>query len=52
MSPENAPGIAAARLLGMGKDGVLGESHLYGESGTTKELWSVPAPEWLSGPGE
>lgn len=52
VSPANAPSIAVARRLGMRKGAVLRESHLYRGERHDGEIWSVPAPEWLSGPGE
>ncbi|MFF4037697.1 GNAT family N-acetyltransferase [Streptomyces sp. NPDC001816] len=51
VSPENAPSIAVARRLGMRKDGVLRESYLYRGKRHDEEIWSVLAPDWLSGPG-
>ncbi|MEE1752037.1 GNAT family N-acetyltransferase [Streptomyces sp. SP18CS02] len=46
VSPENGPSIAVARRLGMSKDGVLRESHLYRGERHDEEIWSVLAPRW------
>ncbi|UNS97448.1 GNAT family N-acetyltransferase [Streptomyces tubbatahanensis] len=46
VSAANEPSIAVARRLGMTRDGVLRESHLYRGKRTDMEIWSVLAPEW------
>ncbi|AEY93283.1 putative acetyltransferase [Streptomyces hygroscopicus subsp. jinggangensis 5008] len=51
VSAGNAPSIAVARRLGMRKEAVLRESHLYRGERHDEEIWSVLAPEWTAGPG-
>ena len=51
VSAANEPSIAVARRLGMTKDGVLRESHLYRGKRCDMEVWSVLAPEWRSARG-
>ncbi|WP_431783258.1 GNAT family N-acetyltransferase [Streptomyces chumphonensis] len=46
VSSANAPSIAVARRLGMTKEGVLRQSHLYRGERQDMEVWSVLAPEW------
>lgn len=46
VAAANEPSIAVARRLGMTKDGVLRESHLYRGKRHDIEIWSVLAPEW------
>ncbi len=46
VSSANQPSIAVARRLGMTRDGVLRESHLYRGIRHDEEVWSVLAPEW------
>ncbi|MET9622885.1 MULTISPECIES: GNAT family protein [unclassified Streptomyces] len=46
VSAGNAPSIAVARRLGMTKDAVLRESHLYRGRRHDEEVWSVLAPHW------
>ncbi|MEU3777319.1 GNAT family protein [Streptomyces sp. NPDC032472] len=48
VSVGNEPSIAVARRLGMSRDGVLRESHLYRGERHDEEVWSVLAPEWRS----
>lgn len=43
---ENTASIAVARRLGMTRDGVLRENHLYRGKRQDVEIWSVLAPEW------
>ena len=45
-SADNEPSSAVARRLGMTRDGVLRESHLYRGKRHDEEIWSVLAPEW------
>ncbi|MEU1375374.1 GNAT family protein [Streptomyces triculaminicus] len=42
----NTPSINVAKRLGMAKDGVLRESHLWNGARHDMEVWSVLAPEW------
>ncbi|MFG2208507.1 GNAT family N-acetyltransferase [Streptomyces sp. NPDC048638] len=49
VSAANEASIAVARRLGMRKDGVLRESHLYREKRHDEEIWPVLAPEWRAG---
>lgn len=49
VSTGNEPSIAVARRLGMTKDGVLRESHLYRGKRHDEEIWSVLAPDWRAG---
>lgn len=51
VSAANEPSIAVARRLGMTKEGVLRESHLYRGERCDREVWSVLAPEWRSARG-
>ncbi|MGW0807911.1 GNAT family N-acetyltransferase [Nonomuraea sp. NPDC002799] len=46
---ENTPSIAAAKRLGLTKDGVLRESFPYRGKRHDVEVWSVLAPEWRAG---
>ncbi|MEU1281612.1 GNAT family protein [Streptomyces sp. NPDC005805] len=46
VSSANAPSIAVARRLGMTREGVLRQSHLYRGERQDIEVWSVLAPEW------
>ncbi|MEV6315700.1 GNAT family protein [Streptomyces sp. NPDC051776] len=46
VSSGNAASIAVARRLGMRRDGVLRENHLYRGERHDTEIWSVLAPEW------
>ncbi|MFI6471044.1 GNAT family N-acetyltransferase [Streptomyces sp. NPDC050516] len=46
VSAANEPSIAVARRLGMSKEGVLRESHLYRGARHDEEIWAVLAPEW------
>ncbi|MFI8292292.1 GNAT family N-acetyltransferase [Streptomyces sp. NPDC085614] len=46
VSSGNAPSIAVARRLGMTRDAVLRESHLYRGRRHDEEVWSVLAPQW------
>lgn len=48
VSSANTPSINVARRLGMRRDGVLRESHLYRGERQDTEVWSVLAPEWRS----
>jgi RimJ/RimL family protein N-acetyltransferase len=50
VSAGNAPSIAVARRLGMRKEAVLRESHLYRGERHDEEIWAVLAPEWPAGP--
>ncbi len=52
VSPENAPGNAVARRLGMHKDAVLRESYLYRGERHDVEIRSLPAPGRPSAPGD
>ncbi|MGW7522085.1 GNAT family N-acetyltransferase [Streptomyces sp. NPDC054783] len=49
VSAGNAPSIAVARRLGMRKEAVLRESHLYRGERHDEEIWSVLASEWTEG---
>ena len=44
----NAPSLAAARRLGMQREGVLREHYLHRGVRHDIEVWSVLAPEWLA----
>ncbi|MFF7179079.1 GNAT family N-acetyltransferase [Streptomyces sp. NPDC008121] len=46
VSSGNEPSINVARRLGMTKEGVLRESHLYRGRRHDEEVWAVLAPEW------
>ncbi|MFJ8669286.1 GNAT family N-acetyltransferase [Streptomyces sp. NPDC093600] len=46
VSSGNEPSINVARRLGMTKEGVLRESHLYRGRRHDEEIWSVLAPHW------
>lgn len=46
VSSGNAPSIAVARRLGMTREAVLRESHLYRGERHDEEVWAVLAPEW------
>jgi RimJ/RimL family protein N-acetyltransferase len=45
-SSANEPSINVARRLGMSRDGVLRQSHLYRGERQDTEVWSLLAPEW------
>ncbi|MEV4947989.1 GNAT family protein [Streptomyces sp. NPDC053755] len=46
VSSGNEPSIAVARRLGMTREAVLRESHLYRGQRHDEEVWAVLAPEW------
>ncbi|MEV5148034.1 GNAT family protein [Streptomyces sp. NPDC052727] len=52
VSAGNAPSIAVARRLGMRREAVLRESHLYRGERHDEEIWAVLAPEWTAGQGD
>ncbi|MFF7244973.1 GNAT family N-acetyltransferase [Embleya sp. NPDC008237] len=48
VSSENTPSINVAKRLGMTRDGVQRQNHLYRGVRQDTEIWSVLAPEWLA----
>ncbi|MDE3723082.1 GNAT family protein [Nocardiopsis sp. N85] len=52
VASKNAASIAVARRLGMSRDGVLRENHLYRGRRQDTEVWSVLAPEWRAARAE
>ncbi|MET7303485.1 GNAT family protein [Embleya sp. NPDC005575] len=51
VSSENTPSINVAKRLGMTRDGVQRQNHLYRGVRQDTEIWSVLAPDWHAARG-